>query len=67
MLFNFYVLKKTPKKRKLKKNSTKRYRENDNNIFYYDKFTNLKDIFSWIFKIEDTFVNIPEDKHVECM
>lgn len=38
-----------------------RYREEDDDLFYYDKFTNLKNIFNWIFKIED----IPKNKHVE--
>lgn len=42
-----------------------RYTENDDDLFYYDEFTNPKDIFYQIFKIEDTLEDIPEGKHVE--
>lgn len=38
-----------------------RYREDDGELFYYDKFIDLKNIFDWIFNIED----ISEDKHVK--
>ena len=42
-----------------------RYTENDDDLFYYDEFTNPKDIFYQIFKIEDTLEDIPENKHVK--
>lgn len=36
-----------------------RYTEDDGELFYYDEFIDLKNIFDWIFNIED----ILEDKH----
>ena len=42
-----------------------RYGEDDDGLFCYDGFTNPEDIFYWIFKIDDTLQDIPDDKHVE--
>lgn len=42
-----------------------RYREDNDDLFYYDGFINTEDIFDWIFQIEDTVENILEDKHIK--
>ena len=44
-----------------------RYRGDDDDIFYYEKFINLEDIFYQIFKIEDTLEDIRKEKHAKYM
>lgn len=41
------------------------FKEDDNDLFYYDGFTDPGDIFNWIFEIENTLEDISGDKHVE--
>lgn len=42
-----------------------RNREDDDDLFYYDGFTNPEDVFNWNFKIENTLKDIPRDKDVK--
>lgn len=54
--FSFSILTKNQKKRenlKKEKSGIMRYREDDGEPFYYDEFADLKNIFDWIFNIED--------------
>lgn len=56
MALVFLFLQKTKKKRenlKKEKSGIMRYREDDGELFYYDEFADLKNIFDWIFNIED--------------